>query len=142
VFASPRINLASEAGPIGGTVYMVEFEGKFKLCQLRGCKDSKYHPDCRSLRRLLLDSFGSEWLNSSLSDKEELGRLWMPCLTKSDLDTLFEEVESLRNIRDEIHNAINYWNDVVLVKHVGDIRDPEGELFFEVSDGYYLREVT
>ena len=33
VFASPKPSLASASGPEGGTVYRVEFEGKYKLCQ-------------------------------------------------------------------------------------------------------------
>jgi len=66
--------------------------------------------------------------------------LWIPCLTKNDMNKLFGSNEKLREIRDEIYNAITYWNDVVLIKNGENLPDPEGEIVFEALDGYYLND--
>jgi hypothetical protein len=139
VYASPQEYLATESGPEGGTVYKVEFKGKFKLCQVKGWSDSRKHPDCRSLKKVLTKRLGQDWIDSKISEKEELGRLWIPCLTKDEMNYLFGSNEKLRDIKDEIYNAITYWNDVALIKNGNGLADPEGELFFEAEDGYYLR---
>ena len=140
-FANPQPALAQQEGPKGGSVYSVEFKGKFKLGQLIGWKNSMHHPDCEWLRRLLFDRFGQQWLQGRLADKEELGRLWIPCLTKDDMNELFGRVNLLRAMRNEVYDAITYWNDVMLIEDIGHIPDAEGELFFETVDGYYLRSL-
>lgn len=141
--ASPTPELALEAAE-GGTAYNVEFKGRYKLCQVKAYKDSKYHPDCKSLKKLLpklyKKYFNLDWINSNLSEKEDFGKLWIPCLTKRDINYLFGSNEKLREIKDEIYNAITYWNDVVLIKNGMDLPDPEGELFFEPEDGYFLKD--
>jgi len=149
VFASPQQDLAKKSGKDGGTVYRVEFNGKYNLCQLKGYKDSKEHPECTTLPKLLLDKLGQDWIDDKLASKiepgrllipkEGAGRLWIPCLTKKEVDSLFEEVEILKDIRDDIYNAITYWNDIVLIKKNEPVPDAEGELFFEAKEGYYLR---
>jgi hypothetical protein len=141
VFASPTPELALEAAG-GGTVYTVEFKGKYKLCQVKNSKDSRYHPDCKSLKkflpRLYKNRFEQDWINSKLSEKEDFGKLWIPCLTRDELNFLFGSNEKLRKIKKDICNAVTYWNDVVLIKNGNGLPDPEGELFFEAFDGYYL----
>ena len=138
VYASPQAYLAKESGPEGGNVYSVAFKGKFKLCQVKGWSDSRWHPDCRSLKKALTKRLGQNWIDGKLSEKEELGRLWIPCLTRDEMNYLFWSNENLRKIRDEIYNAITYWDDVVLIKNGNPLPDPEGEIFFEAEDGYYL----
>jgi hypothetical protein len=81
---------------------------------------------------------GQNWIDAKLSKKEALGRLWIPCLTKNEMNYLFGTNEMLREIKDDVYNAITYWNDVVLIKNGMDLPDPEGEMFFEPIDGYYL----
>ena len=141
VFASPTPELAIEIVE-GGTAYTVKLNGRYKLCQVKGCSDSKNHPDCKKLKKLLPElyknHFNQDWINSELSEKENFGKLWIPCLTKDEMNYLFGSNEKLREIRDEIYNAITYWNDVALIKNGSDLPDPEGELFFEAENGYYL----
>lgn len=139
VFASPTSELALKAAN-GGTVYTVGFKGKYNLCQVKGYWDSKKHPDCKKLRNLLFDIFGQDWIDSDIKVKEDFGKLWIPCLTKNDMNKLFGSNEKLREIRDEIYNAITYWNDVVLIKNGENLPDPEGEIVFEAVDGYYLND--
>ena len=97
------------------------------------------HPDCRSLKKTMLRKLGSKWTDGKLVDKQKAGALWIPCLSKEDVDTLFKQVEELRNIRDEIWNVITYWKEVQAVDISKGIPDRRGELFFEPIDGYHLR---
>jgi hypothetical protein len=141
VFANPDPETAKKSGSTGGTVFRVEFKGEFKLCQLKDIEDSKYHPECDSLKKLLLKHVGTDWPNRKLEEKVNLGRLWMPCITKDEMNYLFGSVEQLRKIRDEVFNAIRYWEDVVLVAKDAAVPYRFAELFFEARDGYYLRRV-
>ncbi len=142
VYASPQKSIAEKLGPYDGTVYRVKFKGKYKLCQVQGYKDSKDHPDCKKLKELWkFKNFEQDWLDGKLKDKEETGKLWIPCLSRNEMNYLFGSNEKLREIRDEVYNAITYWNDVVLIKNNMPLPDPTGELFFEAKDGYYLRDI-
>jgi hypothetical protein len=139
VFASPRPELAKNLSPEGGKVYHVDVKGKYKLCQVIGYMDSKFHPECKTLKKLILDKLGRDWVEGNLSEKEELGRLWIPCLKKDDMNFLFGNNRKLREIRDGVYNSINYWDNVVMVKNNTTFPDEEGELFFEPLEGYWLR---
>jgi len=122
----------------------VSLLGNYKLCQLKGNKnfinneDSKYHKDCVDLRKLMFSRLNQPWVESDLHAKSDAGRLWMPCLRKEEVDSLFENTKSLREIRQEIYDAITYWNDIVLIRQDGEIPDEKGEIFFEAFDGYRL----
>jgi len=145
VFASPTAELATACAGNDKVPHRVEFKGRFKLCQLlRGPsftknEDSRYHPDCRKLKEALLRKLGQSWIDGDLAQKTAIGRLWMPCLRKDEVDSLFESVETLQHIRDEIFGGITYWNDVVLLKESDSLPDETGEVFFEPADGYWLR---
>ena len=140
VFASPRPELAKNSGPEGGRVYTVEFNGRHKLCQVKGYSDSKFHHECKSLKKLILHMLGHEWVEGNLAKKEEIGRLWMPCLTKDEINFLFESNKKLRKIREEVYNSISYWDNVAIITVNTTFPNEKGELFFEATDGYYLRK--
>ena len=74
-----------------------------------------------------------------MEEKTAAGRLWMPCLTRSEVSQLFADVTELRLIRDELASSIRYWNDVQLLDPADPKLDPEGEIFFEAPNGYRLR---
>lgn len=141
VYASPTAELAKESGRKDSEVFLVEFTGRFRLAQVAGYEDSKKHPDCRNLRDRIQKILGQAWIDASMAEKEKAGRLWMPCLRKEEVELLFAEVEVLKRSRDEIFNAITYWDDVVLVNKGEGLPDSIGELFFEAYDGHYLRPV-
>lgn len=141
VFASPQPDLAKKSGAKGGTVYRVEFKSKYNLCQVKEYSDSKDHPECKLLRKRVFDMFGQGWIDGKLTYKEEFGKLWIPCLSKDDMNYLFGANEKLRKIRDEVYNSIDYWENIILIKSDKPILDQKGELFFEPLDGYWLREL-
>jgi hypothetical protein len=143
VFASPTKALAIASAGTEKIPCTVELTGRFKICQLYGSQafnneDSKYHSDCRKLREILLNKLGQSWIDGTLAQKKAIGRLWMPCLRKEEVDSLFESVETLHQIRDEIFSGITYWNDIVLLKESDSLPDERGEVFFEPVDGYWL----
>ena len=119
-----------------------------------GYKDSKFHPDCKPskdhperkpLKKTLLELLGvstndSTWREASLVDKTEIGRLWIPGLTKNQVEDLFQNVTQLQEIRDSIFGKVTYWNDVQLLTEEAEI-DQEGEVFFETFTGYKLHSL-
>ncbi len=141
-FASPQPALAREAGPKGGTPCSVQLNGRYTLSQLIGWRDARDHPDCDLLRRLLIDKLGQEWIASEMGEKAEIGRLWMPCLEKADMNRLFDTAGILKELSADLYDAIGYWDTVVLIDSAEKIPDPEGELFFEARDGYYLTRLS
>lgn len=146
-FASPTKELALSSTGENKIAYRVSLLGNYKLCQLIGNKDfknnedSKYHKDCSKIRGLLFSKLGQPWFDSDLYVKSDIGRLWMPCLRKDEVDTLFEKTDVLRRIRQEIYDAITYWDDVVLIRKGEPIPDKKGEIFFEAVDGYLLSPI-
>lgn len=141
IFASPTRELAETHGPEGGQVYRVEFHGSVVICQVRGYRNSKRHPECVTLPIFLYERLGAAFLAAAMERKVESGRLWLPCLTRSEVDRLLEESSELRVLRDELRATVRYWEDVVLIDAANSGIDPESEIFFDAPEGYYLREV-
>ena len=146
-FASPKKEKALTSAGENSIAYRVSLLGNYKLCQLIGNKDftnnedSKFHPDCINLRKLLLSKLDQPWIDNDLHAKSDVGRLWIPCLRKEEVDTLFEKLDMLRKIRQEIFDSITYWDDVVLISQEEPIPDKTGEIFFEAFDGYRLSPI-
>lgn len=139
VFGSPSPELAAEHGPEGGEVYSVEFHGDVTICQVRGYRDSRHHPECVKLPIFLYERLGGDFLAAAMDGKIDAGRLWLPCLTKEEVERVLAESSGLEDVRDELPAEVRYWDDVVLVDGSTSL-DPEDELFFDAPEGYYLRK--
>lgn len=143
-FASPTPKLAIEAVGATSSVYKVQFEGdkyEHNICQLvhsANNKDSKFHPECKSLKKIIIKILGNDFFSDILVNKQGIASLWMPCLRKKDVEHTFQNSILLKKNRDDIYNSINYWNDVFLLNDLNELPDKTGELFFEFSSGYYL----
>lgn len=142
-YASPSQELALKSGPEEGTVFYVEFPGAYKLAQLTKYSDSKFHPDCKGVKKKIISLLTEEvkdwWLNWDVTRKTRMGQLWIPCLTKEEVETIFNEEPILKNIKDKVASMITYWKDVELIDpETGKLENPEGEIFFEARDGYRL----
>jgi len=142
VFAAPTEELARREGPENGVVCRVDLPGDYNMCQLRGYSNSKKHPDCVALPILMYDRLGDDWINEALPRKLQAGQLWLPCVTKEEVECLFSEVEVLRNLRGEIAEKVRYWSDVVRVDSRHPCVDAEGEVFFTTAAGFYLTPVS
>jgi hypothetical protein len=140
-FASPTPELAQQGGPPRATVYQIDITSEIKVGQLNGYRDSRDHPEAVAIPILLYERLGTDWIGSPMEDKEAAGRLWLPCLSKAEVDRLFADVNALRLIRDEVMSSVRYWNDVQLLDPSNLRLDPEGEIFFEAPKGYTMRPV-
>lgn len=140
-YASPAGEIALKLVGNDTRPYLVEFNGNYLLCQVKDHEDSKDHTECKQIRKLLLDKIGILWASENLQTKESIGRLFIPCLTKEDVDKIFQENDLLRKYKDDLRQAIKYWDNVYLINPGEEIPDPVGEIFFEAFDGYYLREL-
>lgn len=141
VYALPSLSLANKFNPTDGRVYRVVINGDFTMNQLIGWKDSKEHPEYKSLPKLLLKCLGQAWIDSSLSEKQDAGRLWIPCLAAVEVEHLFESVPILKGIKNQAWKAIEYWDKVIKVESTEKIPDVSGELFFEAPMDYALELV-
>lgn len=135
VYASPTPELAQESGPRDGQLYQVEFKKEVNcLIGQLGNADSKNHPDCQKLPKLLFKLLGQGWIDGSLAGKEESGRLWIPCLRKEEVELLFHS-EPLAIIKDRVWDEISYWNDVRIVSlDAASLPYPQGEIFIEADE--------
>jgi hypothetical protein len=146
-YASPTKELAIKAAGDGSYAYQVNFQGRFLLCQVKGYEDSKYHPECRELRRAIFQKIGPEWPGDPLRRKVGLegcggtGKLFIPCLTKEEVEQIFQDNDLLRALKDDIRQSIKYWESIQLINPGEELPDPVGEIFFQAFDGYYLREL-
>jgi hypothetical protein len=156
-YASPDPELALKSGPQGGTVFEIQFRGEYRIAQVVGYPDSKFHPECggkarnsreysnlkKTIIRLLNKSADRWWPDLDLEEKLHAGQLWIPCLTKKEIDYLFGNIPALQRIKDEMASRIKYWDDVVLLDPgKNTLPDKEGEIFFQAKGGYSLKPIT
>lgn len=136
VFASPRAELA-ELQDFSGIVYRVLIEENLNHCiaQIEK-KDAREHLDCKDLPKLLIKRLGTDWVNSDKAIKTPAGQLWMPCLSKEEVEAVFRESE-LAPHREEVFAAVTYWKNA---RMDGDLPYPDGEIFFE-ADSWHLSEL-
>lgn len=143
VFASPSAELALKSGAQGAHVYEVEFAGEFIGAQTVGLEDSKFHPECRTLRRLLLDKLKQPWVDAGMDEKALPGRLWMPCLKKAEVQLVLDmgEQQGFWSVA-EIAEAVRYWDTIQKIEDPDILPDPCGEVFFVPTAGYRLHGVS
>ncbi|WP_118831783.1 hypothetical protein [Salinibacter ruber] len=123
-------------------VYRVEFLDDPKVAQMTTDRDARDHSDCRSLRKLVVRTLDGDmgrysWVSQDLSEKGPAAQLFQPCLTKEEVNRIFEKSDALRPHREEIREAVEFWDDVVVVEP-GDLDNDEGEVFFEYEGGFRL----
>lgn len=135
VFASPSPELAVKSGPAGGQVFRVDMQGPANVAQV--CvSDSRDHRECKSLSRILKELLGQNWIDADLHVKQDAGRLYIPGLSKAEIDQLFA-AGVLSQLRQRVWEAIRYWDDVRIVGPNESWPSPDGEVFF-VADQWAL----
>lgn len=137
VYACPTVELAKELGPKDGTVYKINIEqSSFKMiAQLIDIKDSKYHDDCKDLLKLMIGVFkeiNKNWIELPIDDKLFLGKLYIPCLSKEEVEEIMNS-ELLLPHKQAIIDNIKYWNNVKLVDLNQGFPSQNGEIFFEAN---------
>lgn len=153
-YASPTVDQAIRSARDDNAVaFRVVFAGEYNLAQLGDPEDkgfdksdAKHHPDCDNLVervRKILDGEGGlfSWATQPVKQKQIAAQLYCPCLTGEEVEHIFQTVDVLRAHRDEVYNAVTFWDDVALIEG-GRLNDDEkGELFFEYPGEYMLKPI-
>lgn len=149
-FTSPTIDLALRRAedPACTRVYRVAVPMNARMAKFVGPDGTdpdnttiSLHPDVSRLPALLLTSLGPGWAGQGLRGKARPGLLWIPCLSKEEVEMLFRNLPVLARIRASLWDAVTFWDDVCLVNAADRMPDSRGELFFECADGYW-REIV
>ncbi len=143
VFASPTPALAVQAA--GGTaglvtkrVGAVELAGPGALAQIPN-SDARFHRDVNLVRRDLLDFLGGEWLDAPIERKQKVGCLFMPLLTAEEVQHVLTSVPQLEQ---KLRASSTFWADAQSFQPGDALPYPDGEIFFQTSDGYWLRPLN
>lgn len=133
VCASPSAALARELGGTqSGAVYRVARLQDAKVAQIVP-RDARYHPDAVSLHKVLVGLLGISWLGAApLAEKHAIAPLWMPCLTKDEVEQLFAH-NRLAPVKEQLRESIRFWHDARLVQPSSPWPFDDGEIFFEAS---------
>ena len=139
-YASPTPALALANASSAGSdrseyvVCAVELEGDVRVAQLK-VSDARHHPDLRRLQRLVLEVLGKDFHAASLPERCAVGPLFMPFMTKNDLQSLAHTAPDVQTIFDLAKDRSDFWATASAEL------DPEsdGELFFELANGASYR---
>lgn len=153
VYAWPRREMAENyASGKELVVYRIILHDRFKLCQVPGIPDSRNHPDCDGLRKVVLNILAQQGLvrdkgwtpAARLQAKEDIGRLWIPALTPEEIQAMSEYSEAVRHLLQAVEPTITYWKDFLFLDENtarsggGAPAFDNGEIFFE-TEGAELR---
>lgn len=139
VCASPTPALAQQyGGTAAGRVYEVRQLVGARVAQLE-LPDAKLHADARSLHKTLLQLLGgSSFLTGTWAARQALAPLWMPCLTRDEVEALFATEPALAAIKTRLMDQIGFWKDVRLVSLSSPWPFPQGEIFFEAQSWHLV----
>ncbi|PXW98714.1 hypothetical protein C7444_102194, partial [Sphaerotilus hippei] len=134
VFACPTPELAREAGnATAGSVFSVETT-EARVVQI-AVKDAKFHPEAdpanrNNLSRVVARMFDQKWFDLPIAERGQEALLWSPCLERGEIDRIIGLSRHLRPRREELRNAVRFWQDATLVKKRTVWPHAEGEIFF------------
>ena len=139
VCVSPHPELAAQAGgTLSGRVFRVEVSGA-RMAQIPQC-DAREHPDAvgeQSLPRFVLRLLGQAWLDGPAKIKMPEALLWTPCLAQAEVEAVFTS-ERLASVRDNVWDAIHFWDDARSIVPDSEWPFPGGEIFFEAESWMLL----
>jgi len=135
VYASPVFKLAQKYATVNDMICIVELHGDSKAVQLAAYQDAKLHPDVRTLPKFIMTHLGQKWLESDIESKLNVGKLFIPLLSKEEVESILN-TSNMRKLKEQIIKESLFWNDISIVDD--DYELTEGELFFHSKDGYKL----
>jgi hypothetical protein len=135
VYASPQKELALKYATSNDYVCSIKFEKSVQMVQLTDYQDAKLHPEVKSIPKIILSHLGQNWLDSDLVGKKDIGQLFIPLLSKEEVESILLAPE-MQSLKMSLFNHVDFWNDIKIIDEQTDLT--EGELFFYAEDGYYL----
>ena len=135
VYASPKKELAEKYATSNDLICSVELIGDSKAVQLKNFEDAKLHTDIRLLQKVVMNYLGQDWLEDTIDIKSVAGRLFIPLLSKDEVDDILDTVK-MRDLKELLIDNSTFWSDVFVVDEEYQLTN--GELFFHSNDGYKL----
>lgn len=133
-YASPTKELALEnASSVGHNkddyfVLEVIFnQNDVKLAHI-AISDARYHADISKIMRHVIFHLGKDFSNMSLNEKARHAALFIPSVSKEELENYFKSSEHGIQLAHELRKLSTFWKEAALVP-----QSHNGELFFEVS---------
>lgn len=142
VYASPTAALAlsNASSVVGGAnnayrVFEVRIEGCAKVAHL-DVTDARYHDDIRQLPRAIVNTLGKEFSCLPLAERAQVAPLFMPYMTKEDLQRLASQSALVQKCLEEAMRQSTFWPSASPTPKP----NSPGELFFELDQSamYYL----
>lgn len=143
-YASPTPELAlANASAVGSnpdlyTVCEVVFNTRnIKIAHIP-LKDAREHKEISAIMRHVASYLGKDFSNMSISEKAQHAALYMPSVSKEELDLYFMSSPSAKKLAEDLKEISTFWKESSLIP-----RGHNGELFFEVSGdiSYILKKV-
>ena len=138
-YASPTPQLALENASAmtkdGFLVKEVVFSNaNYKIAHIQ-VTDARFHKDIRAISNCVMTHLGKDFTNLSLQEKMAHSALFLPCVSKEDLQKYFDINRFNKSLEYKIKETSVFWCQASLKPE-----DHEGELFFEIMDDceYYL----
>jgi hypothetical protein len=144
VFASPtpKIALAAVSTVVAErakyVVRMVTIPGRARIVQLRE-KDAKFHPDVRTLPKLVLSVLEDNWAQLPVTSRLDIAALFLPAATHEEIEEVLGRIPEGEALREKIAQTSTFWKGAKLLSPGADaLKYARGEIFFEALDGYTL----
>jgi hypothetical protein len=101
-------------------------------------KDAREHKEISAIMRRVAASLGKDFSNMSIAEKVQHAGLYMPSVSKEELDLYFNSSPSAQKLAEELKEISTFWKEASLIP-----RGHNGELFFEVSGdmSYILKKL-
>ena len=136
-FASPTKELAlssitqkAEDYKVGSVI----LQGNSKIAQIENV-DAKFYKDVKTLPKCFLD-INKNWTDFSVNEKLPLGKLFMPCLTRDEVEEVLSLPEHMEYYT-KLKLALTFWTNAKLI--TDKLLYEQGEIFFEYS-AYTIEE--
>ena len=147
-YASPSPELALAcAGATGAqkneyVVTTVTFPGQVKIAQLLQ-KDAREHRDLKELPKAILGFLGINWVSQAYRNRLDIAPLFLPAISRDEAEETMNRIPGGDELREIIRVKSCFWQDArLLTASVEHLDFPEGEIFFEALDGYFLTPVS
>jgi hypothetical protein len=143
-YASPTQELAlKNASAVGSdaSLYFV-CEVQFNTPEIKiahiPIADAREHKDISKIIRHVVSSFGKEFSNLSIKEKVIHAALFLPGVSKEELNEYFNSSPEAKKLAEELKNLSTFWKEASLTP-----KEHNGELFFEVSEkvSYTLKPI-
>jgi len=82
-----------------------------------------------------------EWRPDTLDVKRVGEQLYIPCLSYEDVETILEHVGATDEEREDLRDAVSYWDKLTVVRSNEPLPSQEGEIISSYEGGYRLHPI-